>query len=136
MDNFSFHQNKKFFYWHAAADLSCRHMSLLHRRAYLGHFCPYETHQIGRGDTQLQTAYAGADIYVAVLHACSVYVCREPLFHTYGRTPAAYVSCRREQILHVEHLDSFVARDLCRGLQVDLVVARYHAYYMSRTVAG
>ena len=114
--------------------LRCRY-TLLHRRTDLGDLGSHETYEVGRGDFKLQSAYAGAYVYVAVLHAARMYVCREPLLHAYGRAAAADISRRGQQLLHVQHLDAFVSRSLGRGLKINFVVARHHTYDVSRAVA-
>lgn len=59
----------------------------MHRGAYLGDLGTDEPYQVGGGDTQLQAAYAGANIYVVVLHALEWMYVGKRFFMPMGEHP-------------------------------------------------
>lgn len=61
---------------------------------------------------------------------------RKPFFHPDGRTSAADISRYRQQFLHVQHLDAFVAGRLRGGFQVDLGIAGNHAHQNPVAIAA
>ena len=60
---------------------------------------------------------------------------RKGLFHADRRTAPADVARHGQQLLHRNQIDLLVARDLRRGFQIDLVVARHDADEITRAVA-
>ena len=61
---------------------------------------------------------------------------REGLFHPDRRAAAPDIAGRRQQLLHVQHLDALVARCAGRRFQIDLRVARHDADQNVRPVAA
>ena len=91
--------------------------------------------EVLRGDFELQSAHARADVYVAELQAGLVDVGRKGLLHAHGRAAAPYVAGQRQQLFHRYQVAALVAGRLGGLLQVHLVTARNHAHEMSALVA-
>ena len=94
-----------------------------------------EVDQSGRGDLQLESSHAGADVDSLEIKRGSMEVGRELLLHADRGAAATDVSCNCEEVLHGDHLDLLVARYLCQCLEIDLSVARNHAHYVPGLVS-